>query len=79
MADSVDPTISMLLTRFPEFFKLADGSPGDSSSAPLPASAAQRVTSKLERGLSQSPKEPIAVKGSINASSTGGEDVGESE
>ena len=79
MADSVDPTISMLLTRFPEFFKLVDGSPGHASSAPLQASAAQSVTSKLERGLSQNPKEAIAVKGSINASNTGGEDVGESE
>ena len=78
MADNMDPFIDKLLTTFPEFFNLTDSSPGQASTSPSGASAAQSKSSKLEHEQSQNPEIVIALDGGVNASDNGGDNVGES-
>ena len=48
MANYVDPTIDWLLTRYPEYLKLADQTPSSASSSSVQASAAQPETRFLK-------------------------------
>ena len=79
MADNVDPTINMLLTQYPEFFNLADSSPGQASSSSSKASTAQPETSKLDRSESKRPNFVISVEDSLHFSNTRKVSVGNSE
>ena len=59
MANYVDPTIDMLLTRFPEHFKLAAQTPSSESSSSVQASAAHPETSQKLKDAIQSKRPPI--------------------
>lgn len=79
MADELDPTINMLLTKFPEFFRLSAGISGHASSSSAQASAAQPETSQLKPSQLSGPRDAIALDDTANTSNTGVDNIGASE
>lgn len=79
MADNLDPTISMLLTRFPEHFKMSTCSPAQPSNSPAQVSAARFETSNAEPSQLNSPIDTTARKTSVDISNSETDNVGESE
>lgn len=79
MADNLDPTINMLLTRFPEHFKLSTCSPAQPSNSPAQVSAAQLETSNAKPGHLNAPKDTAAQETSVDIRNGETDNVGESE
>ena len=59
MANYVAPEIDELLTKYPEYLKLATQTPSSASSSSVQASAAQAETSQKPKITSKSKRRPI--------------------
>lgn len=79
MADNVDPLIDMLLTRFPECFKLSTTSPARASTPLAQVTSAQPGTGDLEPSACNDREDAMARETTVDVSNTKTDNVGESE